>query len=540
MSVAQARGSVKGLKWHHLGFCFFWAVTFVALMAPGDEFAFASTGFSVGKQLSAIIAVVVAAVLSVRRGSKAYSPESAYIAGIALSAGSLLYYLAFFLAGFSVASVAIASVLAGASQGAFFVMWQSFYASEGTSRTTVYIPLSALCSVVLCIAIGFLPTEWLVVCGVIVLPALGAWTLRKSLAEVVPYEAEPFTRERRRMLLRDMGRPVFCVCAIGFVWKMIGYVVPQGNLGSFEGIMLGMSCATLVVAAIELFTERGFDMLRVYQVIFPLITGVFLLPTFFGIGWLGAVSVFTMFGFEVVNLLLLITCAAYASRKAIDSSLVYALCVAPTLVSLLLGDTVGQVAAAHTVLDFTLVVDVLFVCVYVLTAALFLASLGRNRSDVRRSITAAPQASVGECDFGEALAENAARAKAGGASARNACAAEEEPCVQKALSSEDESRDAQRCEEKPSPALRRSNDAVPMVPTDESSGSLEERLSSLDLIDPLSARECEVADLMRHGNTVAAIARRLYISENTVRGHTKSIYRKLGIHSKQELIDLLN
>ena len=196
-------------------------------------------------------------------------------------------------------------MLVGASQGAFFVMWQSFYASEGTSRTTVYIPLSALC-----IAIGFLPTEWLVVCGVIVLPALGAWTLRKSLAEVVPYEAEPLTRERRLMLLRDMARPVFCVCAIGFVWKMIGYVVPQGNLGSFEGIMLGMSCATLVVAAIELFTERGFDMLRVYQVLFPLITGVFLLPTFFGIEWLGAVSVFTMFGFEVVNLLLLITCAA--------------------------------------------------------------------------------------------------------------------------------------------------------------------------------------------------------------------------------------
>ena len=540
MSVAQARGIVKGLKWHHLGFCFFWAVTFVALLAPSDEFAFASTGFSVGKQISTIAAVVVAATLSVRRGSKAFSPESAYIAGIALSAGSLLYYLAFFLADFSVASVAIASVLVGASQGAFFVMWQSFYASEGTSRTTVYIPLSALCSVVLCIAIGFLPTEWLVVCGVIVLPALGAWTLRKSLAEVVPYEAEPLTRERRRMLLRDMGRPVFCVCAIGFVWKMIGYVVPQGNLGSFEGIMLGMSCATLVVAAIELFTERGFDMLRVYQVIFPLITGVFLLPTFFGIGWLGAVSVFTMFGFEVVNLLLLITCAAYASRKAIDSSLVYALCVAPTLVSLLLGDTVGQVAAAHTVLDFTLVVDVLFVCVYVLTAALFLASLGRNRSDVRRSITAAPQANASECDFEEALVENAARAKSEESPIQDAGAAEEEPCIQKALSSEDESRDVQRCEEKPSAALRRSNDVVPMAPTDESSGSLEELLSSLSLIDPLSARECEVADLMRHGNTVAAIARRLYISENTVRGHTKSIYRKLEIHSKQELIDLLN
>ena len=67
------------------------------------------------------------------------------------------------------------------------------------------------------IRLASLPTEWLVVCGVIVLPALGVWTLRKNLAEVVPYEAESLTRERRRMLLRDMGRPVFCVCTIGFV-----------------------------------------------------------------------------------------------------------------------------------------------------------------------------------------------------------------------------------------------------------------------------------------------------------------------------------
>ena len=159
---------------------------------------------------------------------------------------------------------------------------------------------------------------------------------------------------------------------------------------------------------------------------------------------------------------------------------------------------------------------------------------------MRRSITAAPQANANECDFGEALAENAARAKSEESPIQDASVAEGKQCVQKTLSSEDESRDVQQCEEKSPAALRCPNDAVPMVPTDESSGSLEERLSSLNLIDPLSARECEVADLMRHGNTVAAIARRLYISENTVRGHTKSIYRKLGIHSKQELIDLLN
>ena len=54
----------------------------------------------------------------------------------------------------------------------------------------------------------------------------------------------------------------------------------------------------------------------------------------------------------------------------------------------------------------------------------------------------------------------------------------------------------------------------------------------------LSAREVEVAELLMRGNRVSAIASRLYISENTVRGHAKNIYRKLGVHNRQELIDL--
>jgi len=54
----------------------------------------------------------------------------------------------------------------------------------------------------------------------------------------------------------------------------------------------------------------------------------------------------------------------------------------------------------------------------------------------------------------------------------------------------------------------------------------------------LSLREIEVAELLVKGNRISAIASRLYISENTVRGHAKNIYRKLGVHNRQELIDL--
>lgn len=56
----------------------------------------------------------------------------------------------------------------------------------------------------------------------------------------------------------------------------------------------------------------------------------------------------------------------------------------------------------------------------------------------------------------------------------------------------------------------------------------------------LSERESEVLALLARGNTRAHIADRLVISENTVRAHVKSIYAKLSIHSKQQLIELVD
>ncbi len=54
----------------------------------------------------------------------------------------------------------------------------------------------------------------------------------------------------------------------------------------------------------------------------------------------------------------------------------------------------------------------------------------------------------------------------------------------------------------------------------------------------LSARETEVAEAVARGKTVKRIAEELFVSENTVRTHTRRIYAKLGIHKKSELIDL--
>lgn len=56
----------------------------------------------------------------------------------------------------------------------------------------------------------------------------------------------------------------------------------------------------------------------------------------------------------------------------------------------------------------------------------------------------------------------------------------------------------------------------------------------------ISLKEREVLGYLYQGFTYRRIAELMYISPNTVVTHVKSIYRKLDVHSKQELIDRIN
>ncbi len=56
----------------------------------------------------------------------------------------------------------------------------------------------------------------------------------------------------------------------------------------------------------------------------------------------------------------------------------------------------------------------------------------------------------------------------------------------------------------------------------------------------LTNREREVVALLAKGYTLPSIAENLCISLDTVRSHSKNIYRKIGVHKKQALIELLD
>nr|WP_237563804.1 helix-turn-helix transcriptional regulator [Adlercreutzia caecimuris] len=53
----------------------------------------------------------------------------------------------------------------------------------------------------------------------------------------------------------------------------------------------------------------------------------------------------------------------------------------------------------------------------------------------------------------------------------------------------------------------------------------------------LTPREQEILEYLALGYTAIGIKDKLTISQNTAKSHIKNIYRKMGVHSQQQLID---
>ena len=57
-----------------------------------------------------------------------------------------------------------------------------------------------------------------------------------------------------------------------------------------------------------------------------------------------------------------------------------------------------------------------------------------------------------------------------------------------------------------------------------------------ELLEPLSKRELEVLQVIAEGLTNQEIGSVLFVSLNTVKAHTRSIYGKLGIHNRTQAV----
>ncbi|MGA3215075.1 MAG: LuxR C-terminal-related transcriptional regulator [Acidimicrobiales bacterium] len=71
------------------------------------------------------------------------------------------------------------------------------------------------------------------------------------------------------------------------------------------------------------------------------------------------------------------------------------------------------------------------------------------------------------------------------------------------------------------------------------SRDLAELSAQVPRLSELSSRELEVVTMLLAGDRVPTIARSLFLAQSTVRNHLSSVFKKLGVGSQQELVELL-
>ena len=236
---------------------------------------------------------------------------------------------------------------------------------------------------------------------------------------------------------------------------------------------------------------------------------MFLLPSLFGQQYTTLLVAFLMFGFEVVNLLLIITCAVYTIRNGLPSSPLYALCIGPVLLSMAVGSGLAELLGPALSDDLAHWTNVILLCVVLLSVALILVTRGKGQA----------LASMTDAE----LLNRGTTLRRGRRDGRHDPSSTEN--------------DAAHAESEPRSLDAAANAEAGPAPSDGPSEQ-QRRIHSYLEERGLSPREIEVAELLMKGHTVSAIAGKLFISENTTRGHAKSIYKKLDIHSRQELVDL--
>ena len=83
-------------------------------------------------------------------------------------------------------------------------------------------------------------------------------------------------------------------------------------------------------------------------------------------------------------------------------------------------------------------------------------------------------------------------------------------------------------------------DAEPLDSEERKPGRYQQRCNAVAERFGLSPRERDVFELLVRGRSIEYIAQSLTISFNTAKSHIRHIYVKADVHSRQELLDILD
>lgn len=450
-----------------------------------------------------IITLCVLAFAPFNRTKVLTSSPAKIITGTSMSISTAIMVSASFT-GSSLLS-AIGAVATGIASGLLTMQWVVAYRRIGIKRCICSFPTLMAMSVGICLTLMYLP-RFVVLATMVIMPIVSEFMFHWVRTDLLP-EFETDQNPNNRLI--DY---LLLLLPVGILYLATGYLDFYSATSLHTYIFYVLSALVpLVLAIVFAFVV---DKKSIIQTAFiplaflvtacvPIVALYDYIPSaqFITIGELGA---------EVVIFTGVVAFSDFFSLNACKALSLARLCtVAFSVIGWNIADAVD---ASFSYIAFSqLSLMVMFIGVEALTVCL-IVSVVKAQKDVKKE-----EGNLSAPSPGESFAEpkTASPAMPGPANYPNAAAeatilsTTEKSSVDAASEENQEARFVQCCQQ---------------IATEHD----------------LSRREMDVFELLSRGFSGARIQQELFIAQGTVNYHTRNIYAKLGVHSKQEVIDLVS
>lgn len=493
-------------RWHCLGLAFFWASSMLtfrsSILLTGAADTPESNTFVVVVSFVANMTVLFAISALVEKASESVARIPSWAFCAAILAGFVLIRMAGepSAGGAMHAMLFLGALLCGIGFGYFWGSWADVLGRVHPSTTTVSIPASFLLTAVLFVAItlcvsfahmpGILP--------ILPLPVLSLACLekcRRSEPALEPAAAPKRYIEAVASLVPLIIASLVLSCLFGFMWETAVLSTDTATQAHEIPLVANVVAATILLVGV-LVARRKVDLTLVYQVLIPISILSFLAIPFL---WhdqpvaLNAV-ISAIYGvFDVIIWYMVVSCSYdFSVSGFVVGGIVRGISLLSRLVGIGIGSLIMMVPDAGN----DAMVGMSIGAVYIL--AMLLWFLYRNSKQKAKVCTTDVCASDLEAS-GEAPAADCPSASGSEGSEGDASASQGD-------ASEDD----------------------------------DEKMRLIAEDYGLTRREAEVLPYLARGRSAKVIADALFVSEPTIRTHTRHILEKTCLHSKQELIDLID
>lgn len=434
--------------------------------------------------------------------------------------GSACLIGAMYLLQITMILVAGGGVLLGIGCAGMFMLWQRYLSSLPSAEGNLRLIIGTAIAPIIYFGLHLIPialTAFLVPLIFVPLCALCvSLSVREMKIDQPMFEDTPRKHPKvYKQAARDYWRSALSVGSLAFASGVIrGMALLHQEILEVVNIasMLGSLISAVALLIIWSRFSFRFDLTSVFRVVYPVVITGFLLLPFLGAQYLNLFAALTYMIFSLVLMLMMMQCAQISRDRGINPIFIYSFFGSIVYLMQGVGFLLGWLSDSYSPFGVDWVIVMALVSSYVLGMTLLAASGTLFKGLSGRAMAASEPIEFLPLDR---------HASSGGIFSDKTIT----PEIQKDKSLREHKVKRRR----PSPS--------------EDFGTIKDRITKQGFVlqrqYDLSSRETEVMDLIARGNSVATIADRLVISENTVRTHSKHIYTKLDIHKRQELLDLL-